>query len=84
MHLTHGLKAPGFSRRTHQVRNWFQILLFQMQLVPLHLGQSHQQAGGAGVCDSRRPDGAVCGGGELEPPRGQRAARVVSSTEVRA
>jgi hypothetical protein len=30
--------SPGFNPCIYQVRNWFQILLFQMQLVPLHYG----------------------------------------------
>jgi hypothetical protein len=36
--LTHSLKAPGFSRWTYQMRNWFQTLLSRIQLVPLQPG----------------------------------------------
>jgi hypothetical protein len=40
--LTHSLKPPTFNPRAYQMRNWFQsiqILLFQMQLAPLHSGR---------------------------------------------
>jgi hypothetical protein len=34
---THSLKAPGFFNPcAYQVKTWFQYLLSQMQLVPLH------------------------------------------------
>jgi hypothetical protein len=57
------LKAPGFNPRAYKVRNWFQSLLcFQMQLVPLQLGdgeRARRVAGFPGGWQEKSDGGAV-------------------------
>jgi hypothetical protein len=45
---THSLKPPGVNPCAWQVRNWFQILLFQIQLVSLHRGGGEARGGRGG------------------------------------
>jgi hypothetical protein len=52
MQLTHCLQAPGFNTWTYEVNNWFQSLLFQIQLVPLH---PFAPRGGRAARDRRGP-----------------------------
>jgi hypothetical protein len=58
MQFTHSSKAPDFFNPcAYKVKNWFQNLLsFQIQLVPLHLGRE------AGLVDDERWNMFTVGG----------------------